>query len=49
MGTNLLNMTENEFWRCTPKKLFALWDIYKETKGINNKEENEGFIDDIMF
>ncbi|MHB8984052.1 MAG: phage tail assembly chaperone [Carboxydocellales bacterium] len=29
MGTVLLRMTENEFWRCTPRKLFALWNAHK--------------------
>lgn len=30
-GTVVLGMTEEEFWRCTPRKLKALMDIHCET------------------
>ncbi len=40
-------MSEEQFWRSTPKKLQALFTIYKRVNGI--EEEEEGFIDDIIF
>jgi hypothetical protein len=52
MGTNLLKMSEKEFWRCTPRKLFALWNVHKKVNGLDTKttkkEENkEVFIDQL--
>jgi len=41
-------MTEEQFWRCTPKKLQALFNVYKKVNGIEDKEE-KGFIDDLIF
>jgi len=48
LGTNLLRMTEEKFWKSTPKKLQALFKIYKTVNGI---EDNEDFdtIDNINF
>jgi len=40
-------MSEYEFWRCTPKKLFAIWDLYKESKGIKDEKEETGYIDEL--
>ena len=39
IGTVVLNMTEDEFWKCTPRKLFALLNIHAEVKG--NIKENK--------
>jgi hypothetical protein len=30
LATVTLNMREEDFWKCTPRKLFALLDIYAE-------------------
>ncbi|WP_432408640.1 hypothetical protein [Wukongibacter sp. M2B1] len=52
LGTNILNMTETEFWRCTPRKLFSLWEIHKEVNQLNksNKDNTkEGYIDDVIW
>lgn len=38
LGTVVLNMTEDEFWKCTPRKLFTLLDIHGE---INGNSENQ--------
>ncbi|WP_265856258.1 hypothetical protein [Clostridium felsineum] len=42
-------MTEEEFWKCTPKKLDALYDIHCKVKGYNDKNNETGYIDDIFF
>ena len=39
VGTVVLNMTEKEFWDCTPRKLVALLNIHGKVKG--NLKENE--------
>ncbi len=48
MGTNLLKMTEEQFWKSTPKKLQALFNVYKRVNGIEDKEEPD-YIDNIIF
>ena len=48
MGTNLLKMTEEQFWKSTPKKLQALFNVYKSVNGIEDKEELD-YIDNIIF
>jgi hypothetical protein len=40
-------MTEEQFWRCTPKKLQGLFKIYKSVNGID--EEKLETIDNIIF
>jgi len=41
-------MTEEQFWTSTPKKLQALFKVYKKVNGI---EEQDSFdtIDNILF
>ncbi|WP_286161267.1 hypothetical protein [Clostridium sp. KNHs214] len=41
-------MTEEQFWNSTPKKLQALFKVYKKVNGL---EEQDGFdnIDNILF
>lgn len=39
MGTTLLGMSEEEFWRCTARKLFALWEIHVRVNGLDQQEE----------
>ncbi len=34
-------MTEDQFWRSTPKKLQALFNVYKKVNGIEEEEELE--------
>ena len=48
MGTNLLKMTEEQFWSSTPKKLQALFQVYKKVNGIDDAEEFD-HIDNIIF
>lgn len=48
LGTNLLKMTEEQFWRSTPKKLQALFKVYKSVNGISENESYE-CIDNIIF
>ncbi|WP_337039328.1 hypothetical protein [Paenibacillus illinoisensis] len=38
MGTVILQMQETVFWRCTPKRLFALWEIHKRVNGLEEKD-----------
>lgn len=43
-------MSEIEFWKCTPRKLMALYDVHKQVKGIETQEEEqEVFADQIAF
>ena len=48
MGTNLLRMTEEQFWKSTPKKLQALFNVYKKVNGIEDKEEFD-YIDNVLL
>ncbi|MEF2113484.1 MULTISPECIES: hypothetical protein [Clostridium] len=41
-------MSEVQFWKSTPKKLQALFKIYKAVNGIDDKEEFDT-IDNINF
>lgn len=56
IATVQLGMSEDEFWRSTPRKVTALWDLHMDFKGISkagNKDSNEdnkvSFIDEIPF
>lgn len=46
-------MSENEFWRCTPRKLIALYRVHKEVNGLQTTEETteekEVYADQIAF
>ena len=48
MGTNLLQMSEEQFWNSTPKKLQALFQVYKKVNGIEETSDMDT-IDDILF
>ncbi|MCX7905025.1 MAG: hypothetical protein N2486_11020, partial [Caloramator sp.] len=48
LGKNLLKMTEEQFWKSTPKKLQALFNVYKRVNGIEEEEELD-YIDNIIF
>ncbi|WP_339273616.1 hypothetical protein MKY59_20990 [Paenibacillus sp. FSL W8-0426] len=53
MGTTLLGMSEEEFWRCTARKLFALWEIHVRVNGLDQQEEKKpsappGYIDQFI-
>lgn len=53
MGTVLLQMPEAVFWRCTPRKLFALWKVHKRYHGLDKEEAAQaavppGFIDQFI-
>ena len=41
-------MSEEQFWSSTPKKLTALFRIYKKVNGIEDKEEFD-YIDNVLF
>jgi hypothetical protein len=47
-------MTEQEFWKCTPRKLNAMLKIYAELKeaeygsGADNSKPNPAYIDQIF-
>jgi len=41
-GRVILNMSDDEFWKCTPRTLFTLLKIHGEVKGSATKNpENE--------
>jgi hypothetical protein len=40
-------MSEDDFWKCTPRKLNALFEKHLELNG--HEEEKETHIDDIIF
>ncbi|WP_257786223.1 hypothetical protein [Clostridium pasteurianum] len=42
-------MTEEQFWKCTPKKLDALFKTYKEVNGIKDKDSEMDYIDNVLF
>ncbi|MDD4802302.1 MAG: hypothetical protein PHF24_05090 [Syntrophomonas sp.] len=48
MGTNLLTMTEEQFWHSTPKKLQALFKVYKTVNGLDDLSGADT-IDNILF
>ena len=48
MATNLLRMTEDQFWLSTPKKLQALYKVYRAVHGMGD-DENADTIDNILF
>lgn len=41
-------MSEEQFWKSTPKKLQALFKVYKRVNGIEEKEAS-ATIDSILF
>jgi len=34
-------MSEAEFWRCTPRKLFALAEVHIEAHSVKEQEKKE--------
>ena len=42
-------MSEEEFLNCTPKKINALYKIYKQVEGIEDENNKAGYIDDVIF
>jgi len=46
----ILNLSEDEFWRSTPKKIGMLWSIHCKFNGWKFKDEEKvQFIDEIPF
>jgi len=41
-------MTEEQFWECTPKKLQALFKVYKKVNGIED-ENGFDYIDNVLL
>ena len=48
MATNLLKMTEEQFWLSTPKKLQALYKVYRSVHGFDLDDATDT-IDNILF
>lgn len=48
LGTVLLKMSEEQFWASTPKKLQAMFNVYKTVNGIEDGEDLDT-IDNILF
>ena len=46
LATNILKMSEDDFWKCTPKKIQALFNVYKSINGLSDELET---IDNIIF
>lgn len=40
-------MGEEEFWKCTPKKLFALWETHMQVNGLKTEKDEVAFIDEL--
>lgn len=51
LGTVILRMSEEQFWKCTPVKLNTLFAVHRKVEGIGSENENNetGYIDDILF
>lgn len=52
MGTVLLGMDERSFWRCTPRKLFSLWEVHKKVNGLDKQDPQgaeEVYIDELRW
>jgi hypothetical protein len=47
----VLGMDEKNFWRCTPRKFFALLDVHKKVNRIEGEQEEAqtGYIDQVLF
>ncbi|WP_279284500.1 hypothetical protein [Clostridium sporogenes] len=43
-----MGMSEEQFWKSTPRKLTGLFKIYKKVNGIEDKQ-NFDYIDNIIF
>jgi len=41
-------MTEEQFWRSTPKKLQGLYKVYKKVNGIEEQGDFD-YIDNVIF
>lgn len=41
-------MTEEQFWKCTPKKLHSLFKVHKAVNGLS-EESTYDTIDNILF
>jgi hypothetical protein len=41
-------MTEEQFWNSTPKKLQALFKVYKRANGLEEQEDFD-YIDNLVF
>ena len=51
LATNIIGMSEEEFLKSTPKKIFALADIHLSINSPAEKEKEveEKYIDDFIF
>lgn len=49
LGTNILNMPEEKFLKCTLRKLDAMHKLHLEVNGLKKEEDKKGYIDDVIF
>jgi len=51
-ATTILRMTEQIFWQCTPRKLWALINVHirtmSDSKNTTKKPTKMGFIDQVL-
>jgi len=48
-ATVILNMSTDEFWKCTPRELKRLMDIHAEVNNPNSKRAGKlHFIDEVL-
>jgi hypothetical protein len=47
MGTIILGMSDQEFWRCLPRKFYALLRVHQKRYEKTN-EEPVGYIDQVL-
>lgn len=40
-GTVVLGMSEEEFWRCTPRKLYAMLEVHFRLHSTDEQKEQE--------
>jgi hypothetical protein len=45
----MMGLSEEEFWRCTPRKFFALWRIYEEQHGLKPQKPQVLKYGDFLF
>lgn len=42
--TSILNKSEDEFWKSTPRKIFSQMDIYNKSNGRENIKEKNNIV-----
>ncbi|WP_139822814.1 hypothetical protein [Tuberibacillus sp. Marseille-P3662] len=47
MATVMLGMSDDEFWRSTPRKLYAMIQVHKQANGLEEEEDKVVPIDQV--